>query len=96
MGVPGFVHGLYTAYTQHGSGRLSWARLLQPTIDYLRRGVPISPAVAEALRSVNASLFDVGGALRYVRFIYFLLLYNFSTAFTLIPKRIAHSTLVKS
>ncbi len=66
MGVPGFVHGLYTAYKHHASGRLSWASLLQPTIDYLRRGVPISPAVAEALRekyAEDASMFEHGGAL---------------------------------
>ncbi|GMT35975.1 hypothetical protein PFISCL1PPCAC_27272, partial [Pristionchus fissidentatus] len=49
MGVPGELHGLFTEYKQFGGG-LPWAALLQPSIDLLTNGVPVSMGMAVCLR----------------------------------------------
>lgn len=49
MAVPGELHGLRTEFERFGSGAVSWATLLQPTIDLLEEGYPTSHAFAKAL-----------------------------------------------
>ena len=49
MGVPGEVAGYWEAKARYGSPELSWARLLRPTLDLLRAGVPVSATLAEKL-----------------------------------------------
>jgi gamma-glutamyltranspeptidase/glutathione hydrolase len=45
--VPGFVRGVYEAYRLYGSGRTSWADLLQPAIRLARDGFTVYPYLAE-------------------------------------------------
>lgn len=49
MGVPGELHGLYTEYKRFGGG-LPWKALLQPSIDLLDNGVPVSMGMHVCLR----------------------------------------------
>ena len=65
IGVPGNVHGLYTAYETFGSKNIGWTDLLQPTIDMLKVGYPISPAVAKVLQdpAIKAMVIDVNSTL---------------------------------
>lgn len=49
MAVPGELHGLRTEYINFG-GKLPWARLFQPSIEMLTVGVPVSQALAAALK----------------------------------------------
>lgn len=37
MGVPGELHGMWTAYQQFG-GAIPWHQLVQPTVDLLAEG----------------------------------------------------------
>lgn len=58
IAVPGDLHGLWTAFKNFGSGRVSWAALLQPTIDLCMNGLPVSPELARAIRSNAAYIND--------------------------------------
>ncbi|GMT06162.1 hypothetical protein PENTCL1PPCAC_28336, partial [Pristionchus entomophagus] len=55
MGVPGELHGLYTEYQQFGGG-LPWKDLLQPSIDLLENGVPVSMGMAVCLKDEAANI----------------------------------------
>ena len=47
IGVPGQVKGLYEAHQQFG--RLSWAELVQLSIELAEKGVEILPSVAKSI-----------------------------------------------
>jgi len=47
VGVPGSVHGLYSAWKAHG--RLEWKRLLQPAISLARQGFVVTDGLARSL-----------------------------------------------
>lgn len=49
VGVPGELKGLWTAYEQFGSGRISWERLLQPSVE-LSQGWRVSRELARRFR----------------------------------------------
>lgn len=49
VGVPGELKGLWTAYEQYGSGRISWERLLQPSVK-LSQGWRVSRELARRFR----------------------------------------------
>ena len=49
VGVPGELKGLWTAYEQFGSGRVSWERLLQPSVE-LSKGWRVSRELARRFR----------------------------------------------
>lgn len=36
--VPGELHGLWTEYKNFGSGKITWDKLIQPTIELLEEG----------------------------------------------------------
>ncbi|KAF8356156.1 hypothetical protein PRIPAC_97779 [Pristionchus pacificus] len=55
MGVPGELHGLYTEYKRFGGG-LPWKALLQPSIDLLDNGVPVSMGMHVCLRDEAANI----------------------------------------
>ena len=50
IAVPGELHGLRTEYEHFGSGRVAWKDLLQPSLDLLRNGVPVSTDLVKCLR----------------------------------------------
>jgi gamma-glutamyltranspeptidase/glutathione hydrolase len=49
-GVPGTVAGLALALKKYGSGKLSWAQLIEPARRLAAAGFPVSPALADSLR----------------------------------------------
>lgn len=42
VAVPGELAGYWHAFTQYGSGRVSWKDLIRPSIQLCRKGVPVS------------------------------------------------------
>ncbi len=48
--VPGTVAGMGLAWERYGSGRVTWARLLEPAIRYAEQGFPIDDGFATTLR----------------------------------------------
>src|SRR5690606_29671303 len=48
--VPGTVAGMELAWRRYGSGRLPWARLLEPAIRLAERGFPLDDGFATTLR----------------------------------------------
>ncbi len=48
-GVPGFVDGMATLHAEHGS--LEWSELLAPAIELAEEGFPVSPLLAQRMRS---------------------------------------------
>jgi len=55
-GVPGTVAGLEMLRQKYGSGRLSWAQLVEPARRLAARGFTVSPAFARSLRAAEPSL----------------------------------------
>lgn len=55
MGVPGEVHGYWTAYKKFG-GKVPWKDLWAPTIKLCREGLKVSPALASALNTTADQL----------------------------------------
>ncbi|KAJ9108666.1 hypothetical protein QFC20_003365 [Naganishia adeliensis] len=53
VGVPGELRGLWTAYEQFGSGRISWERLLTPSVK-LSQGWRVSRELARRFRIFGA------------------------------------------
>ncbi|CEF67969.1 Gamma-glutamyltranspeptidase family-containing protein [Strongyloides ratti] len=45
IGVPGEIHGLWTAYKKYGSKKVSWSKLLEPSINLAYNGFPISQSL---------------------------------------------------
>ncbi len=48
-GVPGTVRGMELALKKFGSGKLSWAQLIEPALQLALRGFPVSDRLARAL-----------------------------------------------
>jgi gamma-glutamyltranspeptidase/glutathione hydrolase len=48
-GVPGLVAMLAKLHAEHGSKKVSWARLVQPAIDLAEQGVRVTPSLARAI-----------------------------------------------
>jgi gamma-glutamyltranspeptidase/glutathione hydrolase/leukotriene-C4 hydrolase len=55
VGVPGELRGLWTAYEQFGSGRMSWERLLTPSVK-LSQGWRVSRELARRFRIFGGTL----------------------------------------
>lgn len=47
--MPGELHGLRTEYERFGGG-VPWSALLQPSIELLESGVPVSQGMAATLK----------------------------------------------
>ena len=56
-GVPGTVHGLLTAWSDHGSGNIRLQQLLSPAIKLAEKGFLLSKYQAELFNSYKASKF---------------------------------------
>uniref|UniRef100_A0A0N5A5A5 Gamma-glutamyltranspeptidase 1 n=1 Tax=Parastrongyloides trichosuri TaxID=131310 RepID=A0A0N5A5A5_PARTI len=50
IAVPGEIHGLWTAYKNYGSKKISWKKLFQPSINLARNGFPISKSVENFIK----------------------------------------------
>ena len=61
VGVPGTVAGMHQLYETHGSGKLSWERLLQPAIELARVHV-LSEQQARVLNSARDAFVEVNGS----------------------------------
>lgn len=53
IAIPGELHGYYTAFSKHGSGRITWESLFQPAIDLARNGFPVSSNLAMVLQKLE-------------------------------------------
>lgn len=60
--VPGTVHGMYTAWTKFGSGRIPWADLLAPAIHAARDGYEVSDGLATTLWRERAGFAQYPGS----------------------------------
>ncbi|VBB27867.1 unnamed protein product [Acanthocheilonema viteae] len=49
IATPSELHGLWTVFSTFGSGKISWYRLFQPSIELALKGFPISAALANEL-----------------------------------------------
>ncbi len=56
IGVPGTVAGLALAHEKYGSGKLSFAELIEPAITLARNGVDIVDDIADTLPSAQARI----------------------------------------
>ena len=60
MGVPGEVAGYWAARRKYGNKEISWQRILQPTIDLCRQGIPVTASLAKVLRDKGPDFSDPG------------------------------------
>ena len=60
MGVPGEVAGYWAARRKYGSKEISWQRIIQPTIDLCREGIPVTASLAEVLHEKGPDFSDPG------------------------------------
>ncbi|XP_023321317.1 glutathione hydrolase 1 proenzyme isoform X2 [Eurytemora carolleeae] len=49
VAVPGEIDGYYQARERYGNKSISWRRILQPTIDMCRNGIPVSWSMANTI-----------------------------------------------
>lgn len=56
IGVPGTVAGLALAHQKYGSGKLSWAQLIEPARRFAIRGFPVSRYLANSLHENRVRL----------------------------------------
>lgn len=54
VGVPGFVMGCWVLFERFGSGRVSWADILAPSIRHAAEGIDLSPIAHRAFEYVWA------------------------------------------
>lgn len=47
--MPGDVSGLWSAHRRYGSGRVSWRRLFEPSIELARDGAVVSEMLEKSL-----------------------------------------------
>ena len=73
MGVPGTVAGLYKAWHEYGSGKLTWQQVMQPAIDLAEKGFIVNFDLAQLIaaksqwlrenKATAKAYFKKGGAL---------------------------------
>ncbi|GMS82115.1 hypothetical protein PENTCL1PPCAC_4290 [Pristionchus entomophagus] len=61
VAVPGALHAMLSAYRRFRSGRVEWAELIQPTIQLVEHGFPVSASLAEALNYRAAEINETAG-----------------------------------
>jgi gamma-glutamyltranspeptidase/glutathione hydrolase len=52
VGVPGTVAGLHAAFVAHGSGKVTWRRLVEPAIVLAREGFIVTDGLARSLKGI--------------------------------------------
>ena len=60
VAVPGEVAGYWAARRKYGNKEISWQRIIQPTIDLCRQGIPVTASLAFQLRTHRPDLSDPG------------------------------------
>ena len=60
MAVPGEVAGYWAARRKYGNKEISWQRIIQPTIDLCREGIPVTASLAKVLREKGPEFTDPG------------------------------------
>ncbi|GMT12107.1 hypothetical protein PFISCL1PPCAC_3404, partial [Pristionchus fissidentatus] len=50
IAIPGALHALLSAYRRFRSSRIEWAELIQPTIQLVESGFPVSKSLADAVK----------------------------------------------
>uniref|UniRef100_A0A914DD72 Gamma-glutamyltransferase n=1 Tax=Acrobeloides nanus TaxID=290746 RepID=A0A914DD72_9BILA len=58
VSVPGEIAGLWKEYTHFKSGKVTWKSLVQPTVDLLADGYPVTHALQAALDQYHDYLWD--------------------------------------
>ncbi|CEF69006.1 Gamma-glutamyltranspeptidase family-containing protein [Strongyloides ratti] len=58
IGVPGELHGLWTAYTKYGSGKVNWTTLFEPSIALAKDGFPVTAHLAVSLQKKKTYIMD--------------------------------------
>uniref|UniRef100_A0A0K0F755 Gamma-glutamyltranspeptidase 1 n=1 Tax=Strongyloides venezuelensis TaxID=75913 RepID=A0A0K0F755_STRVS len=66
IGVPGEIHGLWTAYKKYGSKKIPWSRLLEPSINLANNGFPISKSVERFIKVRENELEDFPELKKYL------------------------------
>ncbi|CEF69007.1 Gamma-glutamyltranspeptidase family-containing protein [Strongyloides ratti] len=49
IAVPGELHGLWTAFTKYGSGKIKWAELFQDSIKLAKEGFPVTKHMVDSI-----------------------------------------------
>ncbi len=63
-GVPGTIAGFALALEKYGSGRISWADVVEPARRLAAEGMPMTPALARDLRASEKLLFEFADSRR--------------------------------
>jgi len=58
MGVPGTVAGLYKAWHEYGSGKLTWQQVMQPAIDLASKGFIVNFDLAQLIAAKSQWLLE--------------------------------------
>ena len=53
IAIPGEVAGYWEAKKRYGNPDMTWSRIVQPTVDMCRDGIPVSASLAAALAPKN-------------------------------------------
>lgn len=56
VGVPGTVAGMALAHRKYGSGKLTWAQLIEPARRLAERGFPVSYSLSRSLRGSRTKM----------------------------------------
>ncbi|KAK6109319.1 Gamma-glutamyltranspeptidase family protein [Brugia pahangi] len=56
IATPSELHGLWTVFSLFGSGKVSWYRLFQPSIELALQGFPVSAALAQELAKIEETI----------------------------------------
>lgn len=56
IATPGELSGYWTAFTKHGSGRVTWQDLFEPAIALARDGFPVSSNLAMVLQKLEPKI----------------------------------------
>lgn len=56
IAVPSALHGLWIAYKEFASGKVSWRRLVEPSAELAIDGFPVSSNLAETLMEKESAI----------------------------------------
>ncbi|VDM96206.1 unnamed protein product [Thelazia callipaeda] len=58
IATPSELHGLWTVFSRFGSGKVSWNRLFQPSIELALKGFPITASLAQDLKKLEKTILE--------------------------------------
>lgn len=80
IATPGELHGYYTAFTKHGSGRVTWESLFTPAIELAKNGFPVSSNLAMVLQKMEHKIRE-DEDMRYILLFKFTKILHFRSVF---------------